>query len=149
MDWNEIRTQGDADALMKVFGEFHDGCIREAHLWTEHWVGRDLSMSCPDHLDNHIRIAVQRQSTGPAAVELLFDEVTRFTLVPTRENYMAIIFDAVLLVEDAVIYWSPDSRWSPDSPYRDDVTWVSARRLRWREVDWLGEDLHYGPSEGE
>jgi hypothetical protein len=147
MGWKEIRTQADADALMKLFGEFHDGCIREAHVWTEHWVGRDRSMSCPDHLDNHIRILVQRQFTDPAAIELLFDEVTRFNLVPARENYMAIILDAFMLVQDGIIYWSPDSRWSPDSVYRDDVTWISARQLRWREVDWLGEALRYGPSE--
>ena len=147
MDWNEIRTQAEADALMKLFGEFHDGCIREAHLWTEHWVGRDLSMSCPGHLDNRIRFLIQRQRIDPAAVELLFEEVTRFNLVPAPENYMAIIFDAVLLAQDGTIYWSPDSRWSPDSPYRDEVTWISARQLRWREVDWLGEELRYGPRE--
>ena len=39
--------------------------------------------------------------------------------------------------------------WWPESPSRDEVTWVSAKRLRWRRVEWLGEELHYGPDENQ
>jgi len=145
MNWNEIRTQSDADALMELFGDFHDGCIREAHFWTDHWVSSDMSMSCPGSLDNRVRFLVQRQSKSPAAIELLFEEVTRFNLVPTPGNCDTIIFAATLLVQDGSVYWSPRGGWSPDSPERDEGTWISAKRLRWREVDWLGEALHYGP----
>ena len=147
MNWKEIKTQADADDLMQVFGDFHDGCVREAHFWTDHWVSQDLAMSCTGELDNRIRFLVQRQFKNPSAIELLFEEVTRFNLVPTPENYYTIIFSAALLVRDNTVFWSPDSDWSPDSPHRDDRTWISAKHLRWREVDWLGEDLHYGPKE--
>ena len=149
MNWNEINTQADADALMDLFGDFHDGCIREAHLWTDHWVGADLSMSCPGHLDNRIRFLVQRQFRDPAAIELLFEQVTRVNLVPTPDNYDTIIFGASLLIRDGTVFWSPEGEWSPDSPNRDESTWISANRLRWREVDWLGEELHYGPKEDD
>lgn len=145
MNWNEIKSQDDANALMELFGWFHDGCIREAHFWTDHWVSKDLSMSCPGNLDNRIRFLIQRQFKNPSAIELLFEEVTRFNLVPTPENYDTIIFEAVLIVREDGIYWSPESGWSIDSSQRDNDTWVSAKKLRWREVDWLGETLHYGP----
>ncbi len=134
---------------MERFGSFHDGCVREAHLWTDHYVGPNLSMACSDKLDNRIRFLVQRQFINPAAIELLFEQVTRFNLVPTPNNYDTIIFEAALLVREDTIFWSPDSRWTPDLPTRDDCTWVSAKQLRWREVDWLGEKLHYGPKEEE
>lgn len=147
MNWKNIKTQSDADALMELFGDFHDGCIREAHIWTDHWVAENLSMMCPGNLDNRIRFLIQRQFKNPAAIELLFDEVTRFNLVPTPDNYDAIIDNATLLVRDETIYWSPDFNWSPDSPTRDDRTWISAKKLCWREVDWLGKELHYGPYE--
>ena len=147
MDWNEIKTQSDADALMKAFGGFHDGCIREAHFWTDHWVSKDLSMECPGNLDNRIRFLVQRQFRNPVAIELLFEKVTRFNLVPTPDNYDTIIYGATLLVRDDNIYWSPKGGWSPDSSQRDEETWISAKSLRWREVEWLGEELHYGPKE--
>jgi len=147
MKWNQIETQTDADVLMDLFGGFHDGCVREAHLWTDHWVASDLSMSCPGHLDNRIRFLIQRQFHNPSAIELLFDEVTRFNLVPTPDNYDSIIYDATLVVRDGIIYWSPEDDWSPDSPIRDNDTWISAKKLSWRIVDWLGEKLHYGPNE--
>jgi hypothetical protein len=79
MNWSEVKTQADADALMEAFGCFHDGCIRESHLWTDHWVSEDLSMSCPANWDNRLRFFVQRQSRNPSAVELLFEEVARLT----------------------------------------------------------------------
>jgi hypothetical protein len=148
MDWKEIKTQAEADTLMAIFGDFHDGCLKEAHLWSDHWVSPDLSMSCPGNLDNRIRLLVQRQFKNPSAIEMLFEEeVTRFNLVPTPENYDTIIFSATLLVRDGSVFWSPDEDWRPDKPGRDESTWISARRLRWREVPWMGEKLRYGPKE--
>jgi hypothetical protein len=145
MEWKEIETQPDADALMVVFGNFHDSCIREAHLWTGHSVSRQLGMSCPSHLDNNIRFLIQRQFKEISAIELLFEQVTRFNLVPSPENYESIILAATLLVEGGSVFWSPEGDWGPDKPSRDDFTWVSARKLCWREVDWLGKELRYGP----
>jgi len=144
MNWKEIRTQADADVLMTTFGGFHDACVREAHLWTDHWVSADLSMSCPGYLDNRIRLLIQRQFANPSAIEMLFEEVTRFNLVPSPENYDSIIFDATLLVHDGSVFWSPDGNWRPEDPDRDTPTWISARRCRWRAVDWMGESLRYG-----
>jgi hypothetical protein len=147
MDWMEIKTQDNADALMERFGGFHDGCLREAHLWTDHYVAEDLSMSCPGNLDNRIRLLIQRQFRGPASIELLFEEVTRFNLVPASDNCDSIIFEATLLVRDGTIFWSPEGAWDPSSPRRDASTWISANRLRYREVDWLGKVLRYGPKD--
>ena len=86
MSWYVIKDQGDVDSLMALFGGFHDGCLREAHLWTGHWVSNDLAMTCPDSLDNCIRILVQRQFKDPFAIELLFGEVARFNLVPSPKT---------------------------------------------------------------
>ena len=144
MNWNIIKDQDDVDSLMALFGGFHDGCLREAHLWTGHWVSNDLAMTCPDSLDNCIRILVQRQFKDPFAIELLFGEVARFNLVPSPENYESIIFEDILLVQDGTIYYPPNVGWWPESPSRDEVTLVSAKRLRWRRVEWLSEELHYG-----
>jgi len=148
MDWKEIKTQADADSLMDVFGGFHDSCIREAHLWTEHYVQENLSMSCTGDLDNRMRILVQRQARNPAAIELLFEMVTRINLVPSAENYDSIIFEATLLVKDGNIFWSPDCDANTLSTFeRENVTSVSAKKLKWREVDWLGDELRYGPND--
>jgi hypothetical protein len=147
MEWIEIRTQSDADTLMEAFGSFHDSCIREARLWTDHWVSPDLSMSCSVQLDHRIQFLIQRQFKDLAAIELFFDHVTRFNLVPSPENYDSVIFAATLLVQNGNIFWSPEDDWRPEKPDKDIVTWVSAKKLQWREVDWLGRELRYGPKE--
>jgi chorismate mutase len=147
MEWTEITSQTDADVLLRAFGHFHDAVIREAHLWTDHWVSADLSMACSEHLDNRIRFLIQRQFQEPAAIELLFEEITHFNLIPSPEGYFSIIFSATLLVQDGLIFWSPVPNWRPDMPERNDTTWISARRLRWRGVEWLGQNLRYGPKE--
>jgi hypothetical protein len=144
-NWNEVKTQQEADRLMELFGDFHDSCLREAHLWTEHYVSNDLSMSCTGTLDNQIRLLIQRQFKNPAAIEMLFEEITRFNLVPTPENYDSIINSATLLVRDGTTFWSPEGDWTPDKLDRDCATWIAAKRLFWREVDWLGNALRYGP----
>ena len=105
-------------AFMVVFGHFHDSCIREAHLWTGHWVSPTLSMACSGDLDTRIRFLIQRQFKNPSAIELQFEEVTRFNLVPTPENYDSIIYSATLLVQDKIIFWSLDAGWDPSSRKR-------------------------------
>ncbi len=147
MEWKEVKTQTDANLLLEVFGEFHDSCIHEAHLFTGHYVADNLAMACPSNLDNNIRLLVQRQFKDPASIELLFEEITRFNLVPTPENYDSVIFGATLLVKDNYIYWSTEMNWSPKSATRDDATWISSKKLRWRQCDLLGEKYWYGPTD--
>jgi hypothetical protein len=134
---------------MATFGGFHDACLKEAHLWTDHCVSPRLYMSVTGSLDNRIRLLVQRQFENPSAIELLFEEVTRFNLVPSPENYDSIIRFATLLVRDGLIYWSPVGDWEPNEQGRNESTWISARKLRWRAVPWLGKKLYYGPESQE
>ena len=130
MEWKEIKTQADADALMEAFGDFHDSCIREAHLWTGHWVTPELRMRCVP--DNHLRVLFQRQFTSPSAIELVFEYVIRFNLVPPPENYDSIILAATLLVRDGDIFWCPLDDWTREKLNKDEFTWVTAKQLRWR-----------------
>jgi hypothetical protein len=145
MDWNEIKTQTDADALMQVFAGFHDSCIREAHLWTGYWVSSDRSMLCHSDLHNSIRFLIQRQSSDLPAIELLFEQLIRLNVVPAPENYDSVIVAATLLVQDGTVFWSPEGDRRLEEPSRDEFTCVFAKKLRWRGVDWLGETLRYGP----
>lgn len=145
MNWHEIKSQSDADHLMERFGSFHDGCIREVHIWTDTWVNPDLSMSISPGLDVSMRLHIQRQYRNPMAIELFFEKVTRFNLVPTPENCDSIIIAATMIVRDGLIYWAPLGNWDHTIANCDNDTWVSGKKLRWREVDnWIGKNVHYG-----
>jgi hypothetical protein len=148
--WSPLASQADLDQLMNVFGGFHDGCIREAHAWTEHFVDTGLSMSCTGDLDTRVRLLVQRQFKAPSAIELLFEQVVTFHLQPSPENYDSIIFGAAMLCRDGTFYWADDADWSPESSKRDESTWIAAKKLSWRDIsEWMGRDLHYGPGSAE
>ncbi len=149
MTWVEVTNQADLDLLMNTFGAFHDACIKEMYLWTESYVDSDLSMSCPPHLDTHVRLLIQRQFEDPSAIELLFDEVRRINVVPSPDNYDSIIFDATLLLREGIFYWADVGRWLPDQENSMNATWIAANKLKWRDAsDWMGEKLRYGPQEG-
>jgi hypothetical protein len=148
MSWTKIETKDDIDQLLHAFGRFHDACLREAHIWTEHHVDEDMSMACPGNLDTHIRLLFQRQWRSPSAIELLFHQVVRFNLVPSPEGSDSIIFDATLLLQDGIFYWAEWRDWTPGSADRNAITWVAAKELLWRDAsEWMGRQLRYGPTE--
>lgn len=142
--WTLIQSDQDAIHLLDVFGGFHDGCIREMHVWTETWVSDDLGMACPTHRDVRIRVLFQRQFRNPSAIEMVFDQVVGMHLVPSPENYCSIIFDACLSRWDDTFYWAGRKGWTPDSADRDSVTWIGAKVVHWRDAsDWMGEEPRY------
>ena len=146
MTWNEIRTEDDIGALLNTFGDFHDACLKEMHLWTDTFVQPNLSMSVGIKWDCHARFLFQRQWDKASAIEIGFHEIRGINVAPSPPNYDSIIFTATLLLEDGVFYWAETGNWRPDEPGCNDVTWIAAGQMKWRDAsDWMGEELRYGP----
>jgi hypothetical protein len=142
--WNPINSQADIDCLLTLFGGFHDGCLREAHIWTEHYVDPTFSMHCTGDLDTRVRMLIQRQEKEPSAIELFFEQVITFHLHPSAENYDSIIFDAEILRDGDVFYWADANGWLPKSATRDNCTWIAAKKLSWRDTsNWMGAELRF------
>ncbi len=91
--WQELRTPNQIDALMEMFGRFHDACVREIHVATGHYVAEDLSMSADWRTTVHMLI--QRQFSNPSAIELRFEEVVGLRVCPPPPDCVAIIFRGV------------------------------------------------------
>lgn len=145
MTWIEIKNEEEAKNLMKTFGFFHDACIKEAHLWTEHRVNEDLSMSCSGALDTSIKFVVQRQFRNPSCIEILFEQVTHINIVPSPENYDQIIYEALIGIEDGDFFWSVNSSETPTGLDPREDTWIKSKILKWRVADeMLGAVLSYG-----
>jgi len=145
MTWQEIKTAEQASAFLKLFGHFHDGCIREAHLFTGHHVRSDLSMVVSGELDTSMKFLVQRQFKKPSCVELLFEQITRINIVPTDQNYDSIIYNSSISVEGGDITWIIEKVSTADRLEANVDTWVRAKKLSWREANQnIGSDLIYG-----
>ncbi len=148
MTWNALSSQSDLDALLKLFDGFHDGCLREAHIWTEHSVDSEMRMSVSGDLDTRVRLLIQRQWSGPSAIELLFEQVVTFHLQPSPDNYDSIIYEATLLHDGDIFYWADEGGWSPTGEARDRCTWIAAKKLSWRDAShWMGPELRYGTAD--
>jgi hypothetical protein len=142
MEWRRVVSEADVEELLSAFGGFHDSCLREVHVWTEHYVSEDLSMACPGHLDSHVRMLFQRQARPICGLELLFHQVFGFRYSPSPANADSIIFDADLALNDGVFYWCNDFG---TTDAQDDTSWIRAKELWWRDAsDWMGSELRYG-----
>ncbi|WP_129691884.1 hypothetical protein [Gottfriedia acidiceleris] len=143
MEWNEIKTTEDIKNLLILFGGFHDSCLKELYLWTDSYVDEELSMAMSS--GTNVRILFQRQFNNISAIELLFEGVRKFHISPPLEDYDSIIYGATLFFEEGLFYWADDSSWSPKKNIGYDVSWISSKRLKWRDVSsWMGEDMRYG-----
>jgi hypothetical protein len=84
MEWKRVATQSDAEALLEVFGGFHDGCLHELHLWSGYSVNAEYTMRCATDDGLGIRILVQQQFDSPSVIEMLFSGVRRINVVDVR-----------------------------------------------------------------
>lgn len=99
-NWRELKTENEIRELMDLFAQFHDGCIREIHIATGHFVEEDLSMTC--HWPTTLTMLVQRQRREPSALELKFEEVVELRMSPPSPNYDAIIWNALFVLQDGI-----------------------------------------------
>jgi hypothetical protein len=142
--WHVLSSRSDVDDLLTQFDYFHDACVRELHLWTETFVDTELRMSCPGHLDTHIRILFQKQSVAPSAIEMQFDEVVQFNFQPSLENYDSIIFSAGIFIEDGIYYWVEGGGKDLKTALAGKITWIAGKKLKWRDSSSLmGDKLRY------
>lgn len=141
--WKEITTEDDIKYFLSIFN-FHDSCLKELYLWTDHYVDSDLRMAISE-LDFKVRILFQRQGTSPSAIELLFEEVTGIHINPSPANCDSILFGATILLINGVYYWANEMDWNLEDQHNKNVSWISSFKLKWRDAsDWMGPNSRYG-----
>ncbi len=132
--WKQLNSQADVEKLLDLFGEFHDGCMKELYLWTGHHVRDDLAMAVSPGLDNSLRVLFQRQFSDPSAIELFFEELLGLLLDPTPENHDSIIAAAGFVFEGGIF------------KFETDTISIQSRKVAWRDAsNWMGPTSRYGP----
>ncbi len=141
MDWVDVKNNKDIEDVLDKFGYFHDSCLKELYMWTDSYVDENLSMSVSPELDTNARMLFQRQANNPSAIELLFEGVTQFHIVPS----VSIIYDAKLILHNELLYWTDDFDWEPGANRNGTNSWIAAKSLKWRDVSsWMGKQNRYG-----
>lgn len=142
MDWHRIRSQQDADELMKVFNGFRNCVLTELDYLSGAYVQPALAMY-PINAKRRVRMVFQRQDKNLPAIELVFCDTSRLNLVPIRTNCTAEITGAVLAYQGGRLYWADRDDFVTDNINKDpavnQATWIEAKRAQWRVLkDHLG-----------
>lgn len=158
--WNSLLSQAAIDQLLIDFGDFHDACLREIAVSTETYVGEDLAMSCPPHLDTSVLLLFQRQARPLSVIEIKCEAVTDLHFTPTTDGCDSIISSGTLSLADggvrlAINFFGAPLKSLPGSHIvmrsradkQSDLV-VTARSVFWRALqDGLGHSLRYRPTE--
>lgn len=127
-DWKEITDDKDIETLLQLYGNFHDGCLREIHIVTKESVDKGLSMSFDGTLT--ATLLFQRQYKNPTVIELRFDMVRQFNFNPPGPNHDSIIYDATFKKVGNLFYWASEDNWQLGD---NDAVWISGEKVYWRE----------------
>lgn len=141
--WHLVGSSEDVEFLLSAFGGFHDGCLREIHVFTQTSVDSRLRMSCPGHLDTSARLIFQRQVSNPSAIELELNKVESIALSPTPDNADSIIYRASIELAEGQFRlraWcvglplvaAPNSYLT--SVETDPMVSITSRGLQWRDA---------------
>jgi hypothetical protein len=154
LKWSIVSSATEAQALLELFGHFHDSCLREIHLSAETSVDEKLGMDCPGNLDTRIRALFQRQDSPPSAIEIEFCRVSLLKVQPTPDNADSIIYRASLDLNEGQFRFNA---WCVGLPLRaapnstltsvaaDPVIEILCEEIVWRDKsEWMGPKLRYG-----
>lgn len=132
--WNDILCQYDLEKFLKLFGSFHDSCIKELKYTSGAFVNQNLSIY-PINDQRNLKIIFQRQISNPSVIEMEFMGLIRLNMYPVNENYTCEIFDATMILsEDGVCWYDCEKLTEKDlSDYNG--TLICASKVRWRVAE--------------
>jgi len=141
--WHNIQSEVDIESLMKIFGDFHDSCLKELVYISGAFVDENLSMH-PINEQRVLKIVFQRQYSNPCVIEVEFSGIKKMNLSPCDENHTCEIHGATFFIKNSNLYWGDSSDIQEMSSY--DGTWICASGTRWRIADeYLGNQEIYKP----
>jgi len=142
--WYEIADENDLNSFMKMFGGFHDSCIKEMKYLSGAYVKSDLSMF-PCNKDRLLKVIIQRQYPNPCAIEMEFMGLLNMNLfLEDADGYTCEIPAATMILAEDRIYWCDCIVSSEADLESYKGTLICSKSVRWRECDeYIGDEDVY------
>lgn len=122
--------------ILKV-GYFNDSTLKEAHY--ESGSCRDHntnSMKCIDDLAQ-LTLIFESQIGKGKVIELVFEHIERFNLVPSPIKYDSLFDNPYLFFRDGFIYFSRyENEFEKIESSSPNNTWVKAQKAKYRILTW-------------
>jgi hypothetical protein len=129
-EWCYVKTKEDAEYLMYETCGFHDSILKSADYVSGGYVDENKSMHISNDL-RRLRLVLDSQMTDN--IELIFESVILFHLLPTNEGYMADISCASVFVNKGIVSFV-DYGYDKEEFDPEHDTYVKAKSLRWRFI---------------
>lgn len=131
--WNKIETESDITNFMKDMNDLSDSCIKEIKYVSGGYVNEDLSMYA-QNLKRNLYICIQRQYNKFSTIELMFQGVVKFNMIPRNEHKDCVIYDSSLIKKQNLYYWA-DYEDLDINNIEEYGTLVIAEHVYWRNIN--------------
>lgn len=144
MEWKEITSQDDIDALFSLYGGFHDSCIVSVRYQSGAFVDVEGTMHFGDLSERELVVTFHSQMRWPEVLEMCFVGLRQLHLTGWQDNYLCDIFDAHLSFHEGilpgepskVIIWADydgfDINEIDNTVHEPSDTYIIANGLKWR-----------------
>ena len=131
--WNEINTEQELFAFLKLYSNFHDCCLKEMRYISGAFVNLNSEMH-PINDKRKLYIVFQGQCADITSIEMEFSGLIKLNLIPVDETYTCEILDISMFFENGKIYWGDSDEFFVQRELYDG-TWLCAEKVRWRIAD--------------
>jgi hypothetical protein len=131
--WNIIETESDILNFMRRMDDLSDSCIKEIKYVSGGYVNEDLSMHAQNSKRN-LYICIQRQYSSLSTIELMFQGVKKFIMVPRNEHQDCVIYNTSLIKNQNLYYWA-DYEDLDINNFDEFGTLAIAEKVYWRNIN--------------
>lgn len=136
--WSKIDSESDIIDFMRIVNDLSDSCIKEIKYVSGGYVSENLGMHAVNTKRN-LYIYIQSQYSKISAIELLFEGVKKFYMLPRDEQHDCVIYDSSIIKHQNLFYWADYGDLDINNVDKFG-TFVEAEQMYWRSIDFgLGE----------
>ena len=128
-----IKNETDISELMIFYDNFHDSLIKEIHYTSGGYVQDDRVMY-PVNSERALSILFESQHAECKILELQFDKIKEFHLIPNGPDFDCVIYGATFKKDGKLFFWADCPDLSVDKIPKDYGTWVISESVSWRGV---------------
>lgn len=147
-EYKYLTNENDIENFMKLYGYFHDSCIKELKYESGMYVNSNLSMQ-PINDKRNLNIIFQRQFSTFSTIEMVFEGLVCLHLNPSSSDMDGIINSAYMCIKDGEVLWLDSDNFNKEIDSKElnklsNITWIKAENVKYRIMDnYLGEDQIY------
>lgn len=128
--WNDIVTNDDIEALLDLYGGFHDSFVECMEYVSPCSIDEELGFFKKPEADADLLVRFSRQFRNPRVVELMFGGLIEINFKPTLD----VVRHCSIQRHGERLYWAEAVGFEPSKLPGLGCNWICASRIQWRRI---------------